>query len=284
MDELKPSRTALRVAVRRAAHQLLERPLVFADPLAIPILGPQGKTWIEAEMGRADHPASRTLRAFLAARSRYAEDELAQAVLAGVRQYVILGAGLDTFCCRNPHATVGLRVFEVDHPSTQHWKRALLEEAHVAPADGVQFVSVDFERQTLPEQLRDAGFDSGQPAFCACLGVVPYLTEDAFTAAMEFVASLPDQSGIVFDYAVARQSLNLLERLALDALSKRVAAAGEPFRLFFEPESLARRLRLLGFTRIEDLGRDELNSRYFAGRSDGFQVRGGLGRLAGVWR
>lgn len=284
MHEYQPSRTALRVAIRRAAHQLVDRPLVFADPLAIPILGPGAGTWIQEEAARKDHPAGRALRAFLVARSRYAEEQLAQAVTAGVRQYVVLGAGLDTFACRNPHAPAGLRVFEVDHPNTQGWKRELLRDAGITPPPEAVFVPVDFETQTLADGLAAAGFDPAAPAFFACLGVVPYLTEEAFWSTLEYVSAQAAPTGIVFDYAVDRSCLNLIERIALDALAKRVALAGEPFRLFFHPEALARRLRLLGFTRIEDQGRDELNARYFHGRPDAFAVRGSVGRIAAVWR
>ncbi|MGJ5817464.1 class I SAM-dependent methyltransferase [Paludibaculum fermentans] len=283
MLEFKPSRTALQVAVRRAAHQILETPPVFTDPLAVPVLGPEGAVWVADEGTRKNHPVGKALRAFLAARSRFAEDELARAVDMGVRQYVLLGAGLDTFAYRNPHAAAGLRVYEVDYPSTQHWKRGMLEAAGIAIPASAVFVPLNFEHQTLAAGLQASGFQVDQPALFACLGVVPYLTDEAFTSTLEFVASLPGGTGIAFDYAVARSSLNLLERLALDALAKRVAAAGEPFRLFFEPAALARRLRLLGFDRIEDVGRDELNQRYFANRQDDFHVRGGLGRIAAAW-
>lgn len=283
MLDSKPSRTALRVAVRRAAHQILETPPVFTDPLAMAILGPEGRVWVEEEKARVDQPASRALRAFLAARSRYAEEELARAVTAGVRQYVLLGAGLDTFAYRNPYASAGLQVYEVDFPSTQHWKRGMLEAAGIELPGTATFVPVDFEHQTLSSGLEAAGFRPDQPAFFACLGVVPYLTSGAFASTLEFVASFPQNSGIVFDYAVARTCLSLMEKLALDALSRRVAAAGEPFRLFFEPPALARQLRLLGFERIEDLGRDELNERFFVNRQDEFRLRGGLGRIAGAW-
>lgn len=283
MLEYKPSRTALRVAVRRAAHQILEVPPVFPDPLALAILGPEGPNWVAEEQSKKDQPASRALRAFLAARSRYAEEELARAVEAGVRQYVLLGAGLDTFAYRNPHASAGLQVYEVDFPSTQHWKRGLLDAAGIAIAGTTIFVPLDVEHQTLASGLEAAGFHLDQPAFFACLGVVPYLTSEAFSSTVEFIASLPQGSGIAFDYAVARSCLNVMEKLALDALSQRVAAAGEPFQLFFEPPALARQLRLLGFERIEDLGRDELNERYFLNRQDEFRLRGGLGRVAGAW-
>jgi methyltransferase (TIGR00027 family) len=273
MHEFGASRTALRVAARRAAHQILDRPPVFEDPLALAIAG------AEAVEKAASETPSPSLRAFMAARSRFAEDELARAVARGVRQYVVLGAGLDTFAYRNPHAALGLRVFEVDHPATQEWKRARLLSAGIEiPAETV-FVPVNFERQSLAGALPSAGFRAGEPAFFSWLGVVPYLTEGAFLATMSFIAGLPPASGVVFDYAVERHALGPLEQLALDALASRVAAAGEPFQLFFDPAVLAAQLRQLGFRHLEDLDAAEINSRYFRNRADGLSIRGRAGRL-----
>lgn len=213
----------------------------------------------------------------MAVRSRFAEDELAQAVAGGTRQYVVLGAGLDTFAYRNPH--VGLRVFEVDHPATQQWKRELLQTAGIEIPEETTFVPVDFERETLSAGLERSGFRIDHPAFFSWLGVVPYLSERAFEDTLNFIAALPKPSGVVFDYGVARSALSWRERFILDALAARVAAAGEPFRLFFEPEQLATRLKEVGFGSIEDLGSDEINRRYFSSRTDGLQLKSNLGRL-----
>jgi len=221
--DYKPSRTALRVAVRRAAHQLFDHPRVFNDPLAVRILGPD--TPLEPD------DAAASLRAFLVARSRYAEDQLAEAVQRGVRQYVVLGAGLDTFAYRNPYA--GLRVFEVDHPSTQAWKRDLLESAGIAIPPEATLVPVDFERQSLSDALRSAGLRTNASAFFSWLGVVPYLTDVAFAATLQYIAAMPPQSGVVFDYGADRSTLSESEKAFRDALAARVAAAGEPFQLFF---------------------------------------------------
>jgi methyltransferase (TIGR00027 family) len=272
--EAKPSRTALRVAMRRAAHQLIDEPKVFDDPLAGAIAG-------EAEDGdSAQHPFSRALRAFLAVRSRYAEDQLARAVERGVKQYVVLGAGLDTFAYRNPYP--GVRVFEVDHPATQEWKRARLEEAHISIPDEVTFAPVDFERESLAEGLMRAGFDTQRPAFFSWLGVTPYLTRGAFDATVRFIAGMAPGSGVVFDYAIERRLLSKMQRTALDAMTARVARAGEPFQLFFDPAALQADLANMGFGEIEDLGKDAINTRYFAGRADGLAVGGG-GRLLCAW-
>jgi methyltransferase (TIGR00027 family) len=279
MDSYRPSRTAWRVALRRAVHQVTDRPTVLDDPIAIPILGPRGGAELDAEIAKSGHSFSRSMRAFVAVRSRYAEDELGKAVERGVKQYVVLGAGLDTFSFRNLYAHLGLHVFEVDHPATQGWKRQLLEAANIAIPRETTLVGVDFERQQLRDELQSAGFRSTEGAFFSWLGVAPYLTEMAFQNTLAFIASIQPQSGVVFDYGVARSALTFMERMALDALSSRVAAAGEPFRLFFEPRELSKLLRQIGFRHIEDLGAEQINERYFARRSDGLRVKGGLGRL-----
>jgi methyltransferase (TIGR00027 family) len=217
------------------------------------------------------------MRAFMAVRSRYAEDGLARAVESGTRQYVVLGAGLDTFAYRNPFS--GLRVFEVDHPATQGWKRRRLEAARIPIPESMTFAPVNFESQTLAEGLARAGFQGDQKAFFSWLGVTPYLTRSAAMETFRFVGSLPEGSEIAFDYALPPDSLNLAQRLAFNALARRVAAAGEPFQTFFAPSALREELQPMGFGHFEDLGMAELNARYFDGRPDGLRVSGGLGRL-----
>jgi methyltransferase (TIGR00027 family) len=268
MQDAQPSRTAQRVALRRAAHQLLDVPRVFEDPLAIAIAGPDA-------VAKDRSSFSRALRAFIAVRSRYAEDQLARAVQRGVRQYLVLGAGLDTFAYRNPLGSSGLHVFEVDHPATQEWKRERLREANIAIPDQMTFAAVDFETQSLDVRLQEAGFRKQQPAFFSWLGVTPYLSRPAFDSTIQFIAGLPSGSGLAFDFAVERSLLSPIQQLALDALAERVARAGEPFQLFFDPAALVSDLARLGFGDIEDLTGDQINARYFAGRSDGLSVAGG---------
>jgi methyltransferase (TIGR00027 family) len=280
MQEGKFSRTAQRVAIRRAAHQLLDQPRVLDDPLALRIIGVEAADALRSNP-KEDHAFSRAFRAFMAARSRYAEDELARAVAHGVGQYVVLGAGLDTFAYRNPHA--GLRVFEVDHPDTQAWKREQLQAAGIAIPPSLTFVPIDFEKQTLADGLGRAGFKAGVGAFFSWLGVTPYLTRDACMTTLSFIAEMPAGSGVVFDFAVDRALLNAGQRQALDALSERVARYGEPFQLFFDPEKLQDELKSLGFHRTEFLQGKEINARYFSDRKDGLLVRGGIGHLMGAW-
>ena len=280
MDESRPSRTALRVALRRAAHQLYDpHPLVLSDPFAVPILGAEGVTELQRTPRRTDRPHSVALRAWLVVRSRFAEDCLAEAVSAGVTQYVLLGAGLDTFALRNPHPH--LRVFEVDHPRTQSWKRELLTAAKFTTPCHVQMVPVDFEREELAHALRAAGLDRGAKTMFSWLGVVPYLTQPAFRATLRVIAESATGSGVVMDYGQPRAALPPLEQMAHDSLASRVRMAGEPFQLFFTPEQMRDELR--AFQRIEDLGRDALNVRYFAGRTDHLRILGTAPRLLQAW-
>lgn len=276
MIQDKPSRTAFRVAMRRAAHQVWDNPRVFEDPVALRIIGPATAAEIPISKESTRGPAA-YLRAFLVGRSRFAEEHLAAAVARGVKQYVVLGAGLDTFAYRNPFADI--RVFEVDFPATQAWKRKLLEAAGIAVPQSLTFAPVDFERDTLAHGLASAGFKAEEPAFFSWLGVTPYLAEETVYATLRWVAAICKQNGVAFDYAVPRASLGFMQRMAFDALAARVAAAGEPFVGFFDPQDLAGKLRQMGFQHIEDLNGDAINARYFSGRKDGLKVRGGMGHF-----
>jgi methyltransferase (TIGR00027 family) len=278
------SRTAERVALRRAAHQLYdEPPLIFSDPLAMRILPEESRLELrEREEMERTHPFARAMRAFLCARSRFAEDALERAVAAGVRQYVVLGAGLDTYAGRSPHTD--LRIFEVDHPATQAWKRHRLEQGGIDVPASVTFVPVDFEREQLMTRLIASGFDTVAPAFCSWLGVLPYLTREAAVGTFGALGGLPAGSGVAFDSAVKRDSLPPQQQAAFDWLVERVARAGEPFRMGFDPAELRALLLECRFTRVEDLDSEAIRARYLAERKDGLTVRGGLGRLACAWR
>lgn len=266
--------------MRRAAHQLYDDPpLVFPDPIAVPILGPEYLPEIERTRFKLHKPHSAALRAHMVVRSRYAEDMLARAISNGVTQYVLLGAGLDTFAYRNPFPQ--LHVFEVDHPATQQWKRDLLAANRIAIPSSLTYVPVDFEHQQLATQLAAAGFDSSRPAFFAWLGVVPYLTHAAFRSTLALIASCSSGSGVVMDYGQPRSALPYLEQLAHDSLASRVQLAGEPFQLFFTPHQMAAELST--FHDLEDLGSIELNARYFTGRTDNLKLMGTAGRIVSAW-
>jgi methyltransferase (TIGR00027 family) len=283
MQEGTFSRTARRVAMRRAAHQLFDDPKVLDDSLALRILAPETIVELQSKPEEQETRFSRALRAFLAARSRFAEDELASAVQRGVQQYVVLGAGLDTSAYRAPIAGSSLRVFEVDHPATQAWKRERLRASEIHVPSNLTFVPVDFERQSLAEELGLSGFQS-MPTFFSWLGVTPYLTREAFDGTMRFIVTLPASTTVAFDYAVDPATLDAVQQAAVRALAARVEAAGEPFRLFFVPAELEREMQAFGFNHIENLDRDQIYSRYFKDRADGLQVTGELGRLMCAWK
>lgn len=259
MHEDQPSRTALAVAAHRAAHQTADGAAIFADPLARIVLGPDADA-IVAQFEAAD-PARGRMRMFVAARSRFAEDCLAEAVARGVRQAVVLGAGLDTFALRNPHRGQGLRVIEVDHPATQAWKQKRLAEAGIAVPAGVAFAPADLERQDLATVLVEAGFQLQQPAFFHWLGVVPYLPREVVAATLQFIAGLPG-SEVVFDYAEPLENYPEDRRAYFEQFAARVAALGEPWVTYFDPGALSAELRALGFEEQEDLGTAEIAARF----------------------
>jgi methyltransferase (TIGR00027 family) len=255
----EPSHTARGAAAYRAIHQTLEGGIIFSDPLASSIL--DDETRARLEQAAAD-PSQRPMRLFIAARSRFSEDSLAACVARGVRQIVVLGAGLDTFSLRNPHAGLGVRVFEVDYPATQRWKRERLKQAGLAIPASLPFAPIDFERQSLADGLMAAGFQPDRPAFFQWLGVVPYLTREAFSATLDFIVRVPD-SEVVFDYAEPFENYPAGRRANVMAVAARAAALGEPWLSLFDPSELSALLRSKGFATVEDLGLAELTERFY---------------------
>jgi methyltransferase (TIGR00027 family) len=271
MQSGEPSRTAWAAAAHRAAHQVLEQGRIFHDPLALRILGKEAETVArEAEQ----HPSRRRMRIFIAARTRFAEDALAAAVERGVRQVVVLGAGLDTYAYRSALRD-RLRIFEVDHPATQAWKRQSLEDAAIPIPGSLIFAPVDFERQTLAEGLGVAGFDPSQKTFFTWLGVVPYLTEEAVWSTLRFIGSLPGGAHVVFDYSDPPAALAAEMRTSHERHAAHVAELGEAWVSYFEAESLRAKLTALGFSEVEDLGPRQIAARYFPSRVDALPDKGG---------
>lgn len=270
----EPSRTALGAALHRAAHQLLDQPLVFPDALALKVLGHDRRALLRTYFARQKKSGSRAMRAFIVMRSRHAEDQLADAVARGTRQYIVLGAGLDTFAYRNPFHE-RLRVFEVDHPATQDWKRKRLDEQGIAVPPSLTFAPVDFETDSLGACLDRVGFDRTAPVCISWLGVTIYLTREAVFATLRFVAqSCAAGSEITFDFAIPDAELTDRERSLRNASATRVAEAGEPWISYFNPEELAANLRRIGFARTAGMGSEAVNARYFSERGDGFRVTG----------
>ncbi|HEY3814923.1 MAG TPA: class I SAM-dependent methyltransferase [Caulobacteraceae bacterium] len=254
MLEKQPSRTALGAAGHRAAHQTLDGGRIFKDPLAVQILG-EDRDAILADPRRL---RATGLRLFIALRSAIAERALAKGVeTRGVTQAVILGAGLDTFAYRNPFEG-RLKVFEVDHPATQAWKRRRLAETGIAIPDSVTFAPVDFERDKLMDALVANGFDPAKRTFFVWLGVTYYLTREAILTTFETIGAVPGGAEVAFDYGEPPHKSSFLFRRARRRLAERVAEAGEPFVSNFEPKDLHAVLHARGFTEIDDRGPREL--------------------------
>ena len=266
----KPSGTAFAAAAHRAAHQLLEGGALFRDPLAVPILGMTEK---DVRAFGADE-ARRKMRMFIAMRTRFAEDALAAAVEDGTTQLVVLGAGLDTFAYRSPYGA-GLRVFEVDYPATQLWKRERLRDAGIAVPDWVTYAPVDFERKMMAEGLAGAGFDGNKATYFTWLGVVPYLTEEAIWTTLGFVAGVRGGAQVVFDYGDPPETMDAETRAAHDVRARRVEAIGERWVSYFEAEPLREKLLGLGFLDVEDMRPGQMVERFFPGRGRQLPRRGG---------
>jgi methyltransferase (TIGR00027 family) len=252
------SRTARGAAAHRAIHQLIEGGAIFRDPYAVAILGEDPA---ELEREAREEPQRAPLRYLVVSRSRLAEDRLAAAVARGLRQAVVLGAGLDTLALRNPHRDAGLKVYEVDHPLTQAWKRERLAAAGLADAE-LHFTPVDFERQDFMAELGKSGFDREAPAFFLWLGVVPYLSRAAIEATLAAMARGPAE--VVFDYGEPPEAFDAARRAWLETFLAHLAALGEPLLSHFHPAAAAALLRQAGFAEVEDFGPHEM-ARYLGG-------------------
>jgi methyltransferase (TIGR00027 family) len=255
----------LGAAMHRAVHQTLEGGVIFTDPYALQILDDEARANLPV---MAADPAHRPMRLFIAARSRFSEEAMAACVARGVRQVIILGAGLDTFALRNPYA--GVTVYEIDYPATQAWKRERLAQTGVALPPSLTFAPIDFERQSLGEGLSASGFRADEPAFFQWLGVTPYLTREAIVATLDFVASMP-RSEVVFEYAEPFENYPLAMRANLVAIAESAAARGEPWLSLFDPRDMAALLQARHFAEFEDVTRAELAARYYGDLGQGLR-------------
>ena len=266
----------------RAAHLILdEDPKVCRDHLALRLSGVESEAALQAVIGGLQREFAQRLmpnsaevlvrnsRANLVMRQRYTEDELGKALERGVTQYVILGAGLDSFAYRRLDLAGVLQVFEVDTPATQQWKRGRLRELNIALPGNLTFVPINFEHQTLADGLRAGGYRSEMPTFVSWLGVTPYLTQAAVFETLRYVASFALGSEIVFEYELLDSLLDQEYRQFAAVLKASTAARGEPILSLFEPAALAARLQELGFSQVRDFGPKEANARYFSERTDG---------------
>lgn len=251
MQDRQPSQTALAAAAARAAHLVVDaEPLIFRDPVAADLIGAPGAEMVGYHRRSGDHVVLAGTRAQVTVRSRWTEGRLAMLAAGGLDQYVILGAGLDSFAYRSP--LVGrVRVFEVDHPASQRWKRDRLAAAGITPPDGLAFAGVDLETEPLADRLAAEGFDFRRPALVSWLGVSMYLTEDAVAATLAVVGGLAAGTELVVEYALP-PGLRDETGAAYAGFALAVAAErGEPWLSFFTPERLAGLLEANGMTVAE---------------------------------
>jgi methyltransferase (TIGR00027 family) len=260
MEKNKSSATSMGVASLRAVHQVLDgEPRLLYDPVILRLLGPAFEEQLRNDPGRFQTPGSMGLRSHVLLRSRFAEDCLASAYRQGVRQYILLGAGLDTYAWRQAPGLDELRIFEMDHPATQQQKRQMLHRAGYTTPGNLFFTPIDFEHTTIAEALREQPFDPTRPCFISWLGVLVYLSREAIDAVFDWMISLPAGSGMVLTFTQKRDH---------HPLSERAAELGEPWQTFFSPEELKEKLISRGFSSVQMLEPEDAWRNYYSGRTD----------------
>src|SRR6266404_7504261 len=262
-----PDSTAMRVALWRALHMEVDAPpQVFTDEIGLRLADPEAGWRDRPDM----HPGwTSGFRASIIARARFVEDLVEQRAARGVRQYIILGAGLDTFAQRQPVIASRMRVFEIDRPGPQEWKRRRLIELGFGIPDWLSLVPVDFEAgATWFDQLKSAGFDPKQPAIFASTGVSIYLTRDAIAATLRQIAALPSGSTLAMTYLVPLELAAANERVAYELAMKGARASGNPFISFFTSEEMLQLAQDTGFKEAHCVSAADLAQRYFAHRTD----------------
>jgi methyltransferase (TIGR00027 family) len=284
MEEGRASITAIASAMLRAAHLLWDDPpKIFEDTLALRLSGCESDAALRAHFDHLDLQVAPTVGpgfatilrrhsgATVVARSRYLEDEVEQAIKRGISQYVILGAGLDSFAYRRTDLASVVRVFEVDHPATQSWKRTRLQELGIQLPINLRLVPVDFEKQSLIDSLQQGGYRIDAPGFFSWLGVTVYLTPDAILSTFRAVSELAPGTEIIFEYMVPKESVDEESQKFLAVVIAAGADRGEPLQSFFEPTKLIEQVRELGFIDVSDFGPEQAKARYFSGRTDGLR-------------
>ena len=271
MPEQKSSETALGIAILRAAHQLIDNePKILDDPISMRMLDDATHLRIRNHPEAYQTARLKALRVQAVVRSRFAEDRLAAAVTHGVRQFVILGAGLDTFAYRQPAWAAGLQIFELDQPASQVTKRRLLETANISVPPNLAYLEIDFEKDSLRSVLEGGHFNFMEPAFFSCLGVLMYLTEDAVNSILRFVVSTHPPGEIVFSFANRAAQPGISSRVS--TTERKAAKLGEPWLTKAQPDILEEELRGLGFSEIMFLTPKMILEQYLQNRPDGLPV------------
>jgi len=268
-----PNSTAVRVALWRAMHlQVDPPPHVIEDELGLRLAAPDDGWRSRPDM---DPQATKNFRAGIVARARFIEDLVTEQAGRGVGQYVILGAGLDTFAQRRPEIASRLRVFEVDQPGAQAWKRQRLIELGFGVPEWLRLVPVDFEGgASWLDQLAAAGFDASRPAVVASTGVAMYLTRGAISATLRQIATLARGSMLAMTFILPPELAEPEARAGIEASQKGARASGTPFMSFFAPPEMLAMAREAGFREARHVSAADLTQRYFSGRSDGLRTSG----------
>ena len=283
MLDKKPSRTALGTAYERAIHQLFDAPpRILDDPITPLLLGSDVLKQITDRMNRNRTEQAAELRAHVVLRSRFTEDRLASAIFRGIRQYIILGAGFDTFILRQPLWARELKILEVDRRGTQDMKLSLIDAAGLAVPKNVEFACIDFENESLHDGLRRNHISLTELTFFSWLGVTMYLKEDAIDDVLRSVAMFPKGSEIVLTFAQPPKLTTTGGSVSHSSLAQRVASAGEPFVSYFEPHVLEAKLRSAGFSVVEFLSSAEAEAWYFRQRPQDLPVPKRTGISCGV--
>ena len=267
MSQREASRTALATAYLRAAHQILDaKPFILDDPVAVQLLGEGAEQRIREAAERYQTPEALALRSHVVLRSRFAEDRLSTAVQRGVSQYVIVGAGFDTFALRQPLWANSLKVIEVDHLSSQAAKRLRIGEVGRQIPMNVVFADIDFEQESLRDGLLRNGVTVTKPTFFSWLGVTMYLTDSAINATLRSMATFPEGSEVVLTFLQPSMGDPHASPSEPSQLAQRVAESGEPFVSYFDQSTVKEKLLAAGFSSVEFLTPEIAKSRYFQQR------------------
>lgn len=270
VDKSEPDNTAVRVALWRALHVTDDAPPhVLEDELGLRLVAPPDGWRKRQDMS----PFTKPFRASIVARARFVEDLVETQLPEGLAQYVILGAGLDTFAQRRPELTSNLTVFEVDQAGTQAFKRRRLEELGLGVPSYLRLVPVDFERgESSIAKLLASGFDAKMRTLVSSLGVSMYLTKEAIAATLREVTTLAQCSTLVMSFMLPIELSEPSVRPGIEAAARGARANGTPWLSFFTPEAMLDLAREAGFAKVEHVSADALSARYFAGRADGLRL------------
>ncbi|HXN62894.1 MAG TPA: class I SAM-dependent methyltransferase [Acidimicrobiales bacterium] len=268
-EQIAPDGTAVRVALWRALHVYVDAaPHVLEDEVGLRLAGPDDDWRSRPDM---DPVFTRSFRAAIVARARFIEDLVAEQAERGVRQYVLLGAGLDTFAQRRPEIASRMQVFEVDRPGAQAWKRARLTELGFGVPEWLRLVPVDFEADSWRQKLEEGGFDPHQRAVVASTGVSMYLSAEANAETLREIASFAPGSTLAMTFLLPPELLDPEDRVGLQMAEKGARASGTPFVSFFTPSQALELARRAGFREARHVPLSDLAERYFAARTDGFR-------------